>query len=151
MIECPNYGDVCLVPMGWYTNIESRQVVYQAREYGYQGDLSPVVLRGARHCRIHKHASHRDYGYSVLMRYIRMRRLTFIDRKEWEQFCLEKLLPMAQRQPWWHRQRSLWTMFFYMVRDWQVFIEGEPVLVTDKQMMANMKKIHSAIRRLKVA
>lgn len=151
MIECPNYGDVCLVPQGWYRNIQSRQVVYQAREYGFDGELTPVVLLGSRHSRIHKHNSHRDYGHSVLMRYLRMRRITCVDPGEWSKFMIGTLLPMAQKQPWWHRQRSLWNIFYYMVNEWRVVINGKPLEVADKRQMAAVKRIHSAMKKLEAA
>ncbi|HEX7911770.1 MAG TPA: hypothetical protein VF534_27265 [Paraburkholderia sp.] len=151
MIECPDYGDVCLVPRGWYRLPESRQIVLHAREYGYEGDLMPVVLRGSRHARIHKYACHRDYGHAALMRYIRMSRATFVDVDEWQKFCTDRLFPMAHRQPWWNRQRSLWEIFFYMVNPWRVLIDGEITLITDKRQMANVRKIYSAMKKLEAA
>lgn len=151
MIECPDYGDVCLVPRGWYRQIESRQIVYCAREYGFDGELTPVVLRGSRHARIHKHYSHRDYGHSVLLRYIRMRRITCLESSEWEKFMLDTVLPMAQKQPWWHRQRSLWEIFYYMVGEFRVFIDGRPIVIADKRQMVNVKKIHAAMKRMETA
>lgn len=147
MIECPDYGDPILVPSGWYKHIESTQIVYHAHEYGYEGELSPVVLRGSRFCRIRKYRAQSDYGHTVIMRLLRMKRITETDQSKWYDWCRAVLFPMCWKQPWWHNQRSL-SDISCMLRDYLVLIDGELVSIYDKTQMANVKKLAAAIKKV---
>lgn len=147
MIECPDYGDPVLVPRGWYKHINSTQIVYHAREYGYEGDLVPVVLRGSRHCRMAKRYSQSDYGIGVIMRLLRIKHITETDSAKWCDWCIAVLFPMCRKQPWWHHQRSLWGISARLI-DGVVLIDGKFVWVRDKKHLANVKKIASAMNRI---
>lgn len=149
MMPSPDYGDPILVPRGWYTQINCDQIVYHAREYGYEGDLVPVVLRGSLHCRMRKRNSPRDYGLSVIDRYIRHKRLTFTHFLPWQQWLEDVLFPMARNKKWWHMQRSIWDIKYReLSNEYTVYIDGRLQLVFDPIRMRNVKRIHAALNRL---
>jgi hypothetical protein len=149
MTPSPDYGDPILVPSCWYKQIDCSQVVYHAREYGYTGDLMPVVLRGALHCRMQKWRSPRDYGLVVIDRYIRRKRLTFVHFRPWQKWLEDVLFPMARKKRWWNMQRSIWDIQYRALsNEYTIYIDGSIALVFDPERMRNVKAIHAAIQRI---
>jgi hypothetical protein len=148
VIECPDYGDVCLVPRAWYPDVENFQIVRHAHEYGFHDELTPVVLLGARHCRLYRAGSAGNLGYRILLRYIRVRRVTELDPVQWNSFIRRTILPMARCAHWYNHRR--WTIrdIEILVNPNRVLIDGEPVVILDKHQMANVRKLAAQLDRL---
>lgn len=135
------FDDPILVPANWYRDLFTYQVVRGSGLMGFAPHDRPVVLRGALHCRIAKRGGARYYGTAVLMRYIRLRRITQVDAGDWSDWVCRDLVPLAATHRWWPLQRACVGDILALVSPYNVVLEGEAVCVRNGEAYRNVMRL----------
>ena len=135
------FEDPVLVPAKWYDRLSSFQTVHASALLDCAPGDRPVVLRGALHCRMAKRGGARYYGTDVLLRYIRLRRITQVDAADWQDWVCCDLVPMAATRRWWPDQRACAGDILALVGPYRVVVEGEPVSVRNGEAYRNVMRL----------
>lgn len=144
----------CFVPMVLAQTYDPGGYTYPGRElWGNVGAhrRRPVIMRGARAAMIARLGlsfySYSPTGYAIetFWRYVRMRRLTFIDPDEFADFAHVTARQIQERHSklhsvFWERTAR------YRLDDERIIIGGKRVYLTPSEM-ANVRTLHSIIRK----
>ena len=138
---------IIAVPKNTYETVATHQLImYDRKKYKFFDGESPVALRGALECRIAKYRNQSSYLSSVWERYIRMKKLTCVNREDWAAIVYN--LPRPRR----HYQsnsveaaRPIWMVF-----NNRVLIKGKSYEIENPERLKIIKDVFGQVKKLKL-
>lgn len=143
-----------------YEHVFCTQIVVGAATLPLPWGQQPVVLRGSRHCMVRKWSSGgpRWYATAVLKRYIRMKRITCVDRVRWYEYVHGPLCELFYRRnerggcrPMSYGQNKTLSDICGLVDEFSVLIDGRVVSCHDRARRSMLRMLDRAMRAVEAA
>ncbi len=132
------------------------------RGYGrewHEGVDAPCIMRGARFVMVAARGNGSWFSVELVMRYVRMKRLTFLDVDDWQHFlCGTKKKPgigvLAERRDCARYGRKVFSLLAGMVDankyrlHGSVIVDGRPMDIFDPDQYRALRKLNTAISKI---